>query len=104
MAAVGARDSRGCACPPYPGPSRRAAPADLTASPRAPCGLADPPASPPRGFPGPDARRGPVHLDGRSPPGRAVRVEAQNRFSRVSEDTEVVWWCLVAFWAPFGVP
>ena len=62
------------------------------------------PRHPPRGFPAPGARRGPVHLDGRSPPGRAVRVEAQNRFSRVSEDIEVVWWCLVAFWAPFGVP
>ena len=35
---------------------------------------------------------------------RRVRSLKFNRFSRASEDIEVVWWCLVAFWAPFGVP
>ena len=79
MAVVGARNSRGCAHPPYPGPPWRAAPADMAASLRVPCGLADPPASP-RGFPASGARCGPVHLDWRSPPGRAVRVGAQNPF------------------------
>ena len=59
------------------------------------------PRHPPRGFPAPGAPRGPVHLDGRSPPGQAVRVEAQNRFLGVSEDIEVVLVVLDGFLGTF---
>ena len=40
-----------------------------------------PPGIPPRGFPAPGARCGPVHLDWHSPLFRVVRVGAQNPFS-----------------------
>ena len=56
------------------------------------------------GIPARDSRCGPGNLAAHSPRGRLVRLGLKRGFLRVSEDIEVVWWCLVAFWAPFGVP
>ena len=56
------------------------------------------------GIPARNSRCGPGNLAAHSPRGRLVRLGLKRGFLRVSEDIEVVWWCLVAFWAPFGVP